>query len=114
VQLGQRLAASRLPVAEALAGLLEQEVRMVFLKQFRDVGTDDRACYQAIVEATARVTSFRTAGLLRGEYRLDIAEAASHPLRADLGLGDGELRPELGFRVDYDFSVDAGEEVARA
>jgi hypothetical protein len=53
-----------------------------------------------MVEATATVTGFRRAGLLRGEYRLDVQPAQSHPLRADLGLGEGELRPELGFWVD--------------
>jgi hypothetical protein len=86
---------------------------MVFLKQFRDAGDPERACYQAIVEATATVIGFRHAGFVRGEYRLDLEHAESHPLRADLGLGEGELRPELGFWVDYDFRVDAGVEVAR-
>ena len=55
------------------------------------------ACYQAIVEATATVIGFRRAGFVRGEYRLDLEHAESHPLRADLGLGEGQLRPELGF-----------------
>jgi hypothetical protein len=97
----------------ALAGLLEQEVHMVFLKQFRDVGEHDGACYQAITEATATVSGFRHAGFLRGDYELDLVDAASHPVRADLGLGAGRLRAELGFWVDYDFRVDAGREVAR-
>jgi hypothetical protein len=113
VELTRRLATSRLPATDALAALFEQEVHMVFLKQFRDAGDPERACYQAIVEATATVIGFRHAGFVRGEYRLDLEYAESHPLRADLGLGEGPLRPELGFWIDYDFRVDSGVEVAR-
>jgi hypothetical protein len=114
VELTRRLTGSRLPAAEALGALLEQEVHMVVLKQFRVAGDGGRACYQAIVEATATVTGYRRAGFLRGEYRLDVHAAESHPVRADLGLGDGEIRAEAGFWIDYDFRLDEGREVARA
>ena len=59
---------------------------MVFLKQFRDARVGTNACYQAVVEAPARITTFRSAGEIGADYQVTIHSYASHPIVADLGL----------------------------
>lgn len=86
---------------------------MVFLKQFRDatIGTD--ACYQAVVEAPARVTAFREAGEIAADYHVTIHSYASHPIVNDLGLrgnvdrstGNWRGSVESAWYVDFDFQV---------
>lgn len=107
-------------------GLLEEVLQlvvhgtmpMVFLKQFRDarVGTD--ACYQAVVEAPARITTFRSAGEIAADYRVIVRSYASHPIVADLGLqgtlqgtSDGWTGKVLSaWHADFDFqTLDAAE-----
>jgi len=96
-----------------LGDLFSVKVAMVFLKQFRDASTPDRAAYQAIVEAPARVTAFRGAGLLPPGWTLEIERYDSlHPGEA-LGLG-ARQSVDLGFWLDFDFALDLGREVWRA
>ena len=91
-----------------------REVPVVFLKQFRDVADPRRACYQAIVEAPARMTSFQGAGLLDGAYALDVTPCETHPLARELGLR-GQQQPVLGaWHVDFGFVMETGTEVWRA
>jgi len=88
--------------------------RFVFLKQFRDIGRPDRACYQAVVEAGTTITSFRGAGLLEGWYELGIKTCDSHPLVSELGLGVETFSKLRGFFIDMDFTIDDGEEIWKA
>jgi hypothetical protein len=88
--------------------LVSHEVPNVFIKQFRDVADPNRACYQAIVEAKEKVTGFRTAGLLAGEYELTIFPFASHPIAADLGLSSGPNEALAAWYVDFDFDLEKG------
>jgi len=84
-------------------------VRMAFLKQIRDVGDPSRACYQAIVEATARVTNFRGGGTLDGPFEVRISRLASHPIARELGLASDRVEAVFASWMDFDFDVDEGE-----
>ena len=86
---------------------------MLFLKQFRDVADPSRACYQAIVEAAARMTHVTHAGVLRGAFTVEITAADSHPIARELGLAD-KSTPIAQFFVRSDFLIDVGREVWRA
>lgn len=122
-------AASVLPGLAALAPLVKStpvlqtaydQVRagavslpMLFLKQFRDAGDPSRACYQAIVEAPARMTHIAEAGWIRGAFEVEITAADSHPIARELGLAD-VITPIAQFFVRSDFLMEVGREVWRA
>jgi hypothetical protein len=93
--------------------LLGDRLPMVFLKQFRDAGTSDGACYQAIVEANATVNAFRGAGFLKPGWDLRMYSYASVDMPKHLGITT-EQRIDLGFYVRFSFSMDLGREVFRA
>ena len=80
---------------------------MIFLKQFRDLASPDRACYQAVVEADARPTAIRSWGADTSDWRLDWGDAASHPIAAELGFAQS---CEVGGAVtaSFDFEMNAG------
>ncbi len=82
---------------------------LVFLKQFRDVADPASACYQAVVEAPVTVTAFRGAGLLAGEYRLEIQKLESHPVVEELGLESHQPRILAAFHSDFDFIMGCGK-----
>lgn len=95
-------------VASLLGDLLTGTMSMVFLQQFRDVEVPDRAAYQAIVEAPARVVAFAGAGLLRRHYAVKIHSYASHPIAADLGYASGTLTPLFQNWVEFGFTMERG------
>jgi hypothetical protein len=86
-------------------------VPLAFLKQFRDVADGSRACYQSIVEVPMRGMNVTKGGLLPGRYAVTIADVASHPIVADLGLDRDGLARARGFWLDFDFVVEPGTEV---
>ena len=88
-------------------------ITAVFLKQFRDVVQPDRACYQAIVEADIAVTDFFGATELGG-YTITLHDLATTPIRRDLGLPAGPLRPTAAARTHYEFVLLRGTERWRA
>ncbi|AUX22585.1 hypothetical protein SOCEGT47_030890 [Sorangium cellulosum] len=94
--------------------LAANEVTFVFLKQFRDAEHTDRACYQAIIEATARVQALRGHGRLPGALRVAWGDHDSHPFEADLGLEPGGQEALAAAWVDFDFVLEPGREVFRA
>ena len=100
-------------LVELLGSLFSIKVPLVFLKQFRDAQSSDRACYQAIIEATATVTALRGSGLLPPGWTLDVRQYDSLRIIDTLGLGTPQSL-DLGFWVDFDFSLDLGHEVWRA
>jgi hypothetical protein len=85
----------------------------VFLKQFRDVTDPNAACYQAIVEANATVNGFSGAGFLPGGWELQMYSYASVDMPAYLGF-EPRQHIDLGFYVNFSFSMDLGKEVWRA
>jgi hypothetical protein len=93
------------------------ELKMVFLKQYRDAAARGRACYQAIVEAPcAREGSPRVAARLPGELQIDLLRRTG--LSAELGLrcepGDHErdtVRALATFYTELDFTIGAADVV---
>jgi hypothetical protein len=92
--------------------LLGLHLPMVFLKQFRDVTDSKAACYQAIIEANATVNGFSGAGFLPGGWDLKMYSYASVDMPKYLGIAPSQ-RIELGFYVNFSFSMDLGKEVWR-
>jgi hypothetical protein len=93
--------------------LAEGLVPMFFLRQFRDVAAPERACYQAIIEASCDITAWHGGGFV-DEHVLTIRDCASHPLRRDLGLPHGAIETGFGFWAEFDFVVGLGKELWRA
>ena len=110
---GDHLPLPTWPLVRSLLTSLEQgEVTLTFLKQFRAVEDTRKACYQAIVEAPARVTSLRAAGWMPGDWRIRIRDYASHRVVEQLGLGGNELASALHVWLDFDFRLDLGTTIA--
>ena len=97
---------------DAVTMMLTGNVPMVFLKQFRDSTTEQRACYQAVIEAPARLDKFH-AGWVTHPHDIVITPAESHPIASDCGLGTGSLRSQLGFWCQMDFTMMPGRVVAQ-
>ncbi len=93
---------------QMLSMLLQPEMPQLFLKQFPDE-RGQKAVYQALVSAPAKVNSFSGGGLLRGDYELTLEQVDSVPLVDDLGLVLGPQTLTLGFWLDYGFSVSDGK-----
>jgi hypothetical protein len=87
------------------------EIPMVFLKQFRDVRDGDKACYQAIVEATARLEKLHQGfPYLRQKFEVRIENFDSHPIVTELGLKLKQTA-QLAFWLNFDFSFGNGTEI---
>jgi hypothetical protein len=91
-------------------GFLDRAVPMVFLKQFRDVADPSRACYRAIVEASAVLDRWYAGGPLPA-HRVQIAPADSHPIVEDLGLPGHDLPTLAATWMNYDFTMESGRVV---
>ncbi len=94
-----------------LENLVSREVPNAIHKQFRDVHDPNLACYQEIVAASEKVTAFRRAGLLAGDYQLTIYPFASHPIAADLELSSGPQEALAAWYIDFDFLLEKGKTV---
>ena len=103
-------------VVEIAALLVTHQMRLVFLKQFRDVANTQQACYQAIIEAPLQVQIFRQGGFLRKKHVMRVNPLASHPLADVLGLRlvNGEQQSTLGLWMKLDFMIAEGIEVWKA
>ncbi|MGH2864997.1 MAG: hypothetical protein ACRDJX_07070, partial [Solirubrobacteraceae bacterium] len=98
-------------IASLLEALLDGRVRQVFLKQFRDAGAADTACYQAVVEAPAQISNLRWCPSL-SEWTITIHPLDSHPIANELGVADQTTR--LTCQLDFDMTVGAGTVVSPA
>lgn len=98
-------------IKELLETIVSGDVPLVFLKQFRDAGLEDLACYQAVVEAPAHLQRLY-AGWFTPPHDLTIAEFDSHPIIAECGLAGPVVRSQLGFWVKMDFVMQPGRVVA--
>jgi hypothetical protein len=93
---------------ESLFGdLLGGALPILFLKQFRDATTTDRACYQAVIEANATVRQFMAAGPLPLGWRLRLYEYASIHIARTLGIVPEQVVGP-GFWTRFTFSMDLG------
>ena len=89
-------------------------VTMAFLKQFPDAADPMKACYQAIIEARARVLALRGAGLTDNRYRLRLQSYASLPFADELGIAPDWQEVGQGMWVEFDFHLELGVEIWRA
>lgn len=107
--------------------LLNAEIPVVMLKQFRDEENGKQACYQAIVEIPMKVSRFHAGRLLSfdslgSQFEVTFYDFASHPIVKELGLYKGSLQPEqpvniqpkLAFWLNFDFTVENATTVWKA
>ncbi len=97
--------------ANVFDDLVHGRLPMVFLKQIRDGADPVRARAMSIQEADSRLTTFHDARIYAEGYVVDIDDAASHPIRADFGLGPGPQPVDLAFWTSFDFWIGAALEV---
>jgi uncharacterized protein with NAD-binding domain and iron-sulfur cluster len=98
-------------IQHSLADLVERNEPIVFLKQFPTAGVPGTASFQSIVEMTATATQLHGVGLIPGEWWIDIAPAASHPIASDLGLAGNSVKAALSLWVGFDMIVGLGKDV---
>lgn len=108
-------------LAASLADILQfsPSLPCVVLKQFRQAGDSQNACYQAIVDSPIQVTNFFGGGPLFARYELEVTTCASHPIIADL-LGrapdPGSTKVAITFaaQVSIDFQALTGSNIVVA
>ena len=107
---------SKNKLVEISTMLITHQMRLVFLKQFRDVADTRLACYQAVVEAPLSLLQFQQGGSLSGDYVLRVNPLDSHPIGRTLGLRleHDEQRASLGLWMKLDFLLGAGIEIWKA
>jgi Acetoacetate decarboxylase (ADC) len=88
--------------------LVEEDVPMVLLKQFRDAHEPGAACYQAVIWVDMVVSEFRGGGLLPVDYRVEVEDLDGEPIMRELGVPES-CRPRLAFWLDFDFVVQLGQ-----
>lgn len=86
----------------ALAGLLRGRTDFYNLKQFRDCADPTRACYQAIVRASAQLRG-RPRLAPAGEYAYRVHPHNSHPFTEALGLSAQGRARGIFCALDLDF-----------
>jgi hypothetical protein len=97
--------------ARIIEYLFRPSIPMVFLKQFREVGSATGACYQAIVGAEADQLQLKSLRLLPRRFRLKVETLASQPLAETLGLeldARGQLIIPGGLQIQFDFRLNEG------
>jgi hypothetical protein len=87
--------------------LVEEDIPMLLLKQFRDAHEPGAACYQAVVLVDMVVSRFRRGGLLPTDYRVRIDELDGEPITRELGVRASD-NPSLAFWLEFDFVVELG------
>jgi hypothetical protein len=93
---------STTPLRSLADQLNAHTVPMLFLKQFRDITYADRACFQAILEASFQLNKAREGSFARG-YELYLENIDSVPIGRELGIRTGESVPiDFGFRIALD------------
>jgi hypothetical protein len=93
---------SRAPLKSLAAQLNAHTVPMLFLKQFRDITYADRACFQAILEASFGL-KHATEGSFATGYQLYLENIDSVPIGRELGIDTGKsVEVAFGFRIALD------------
>lgn len=89
-------------------GLAIGTLPFAFLKQFMSVDGSNNACYQAMLEAAAKVVAFRRGGFTPDEYEITITSHHTHRFDTFLGLKPNPYKVGRGIWSDFDFSMKAG------
>ena len=82
-------------------------VNQTFLRQFRSPANGALASELNAVQAPATVVDVHSARLIE-KHGVHVADLASHPLRAELGIGSRAGESRRGVEVRFDFNVDNG------
>jgi hypothetical protein len=111
-------------LSRLLGDLVAGQVGWVFLKQFRDVRTPERACYRSLVQAGTQLRHFRRGGLLPrpSEWQLALHDVDSAPFVRELGLAvdpsardhTAHVRAQTAFWMQFSFEYLLGEELHRS
>ena len=93
-----------------LTRLLNDNIPLVFLKQFRDAADSSAACYQSLIEAPMEVGAFRGGGWLPTGGVLTFNSLESHPVAESLGivLEKGSVGIQTAVWMQFDFVLKAG------
>ncbi len=94
-----------------LTRLLNDNVPLVFLKQFRDAENGRLACYQSLIEAPMEVGTFRGGGWLPAGCQLTINQLDSHPIADVLGLSlqNEVATAQTAVWMQFDFTLKSGK-----
>jgi hypothetical protein len=98
-------------IAQLVHDLRKRELPILFLKQIPDAAVAGRACYQRVIEAPARVTSFEKIGLMPGHWSATLHSHDSHRLHESLGVAAGPIELGRGIYLNYSFSMELGQEI---
>ncbi len=84
---------------------IEMALPEIYLKQFRSIECGTDAAMQQLCDshATIETASFQQ---LPTSYALSVKKVDSHPLAADLGIADQEVK--VAFKIEMDFRQDVG------
>jgi hypothetical protein len=92
-----------------VAQAILQNIRLVFLKQFRHTAEPRKACYQTIVEAPLQLKTFRGGGFFSQSHEMNLHSLESHPLAQKLGLKEQQVS-NVGVWLKVDFVLGLGTE----
>ena len=95
---------------EFAVGLVQPQMKVVSLKQFRDVSDPLRACLQQVVEVETTVNGLEDGGFLTETYDMHFHAVVTDTLVRDLGieLEDGVQRGVFGFWARATFTMGSG------
>lgn len=89
-------------------------IKHVFLKQFRDVAQQDRACYQAVVEAPMKTSNVKWRRLVHHlfhAWEVRVHHLDTHDLGRELGLPEVQ-RAHITYEMEFSFEVLPGDVIA--
>jgi hypothetical protein len=98
-------------VVNLLEDLVTGDVPLVFLKQFRGAGVEATACYQAVVEAPAKLERWK-GGWFTTPKTIAITPVDSHPIVRECGLAGATITGAFGFWCQMDFVMQPGKVIA--
>ena len=95
-----------------LEDFLQKKMRQVFLKQFRDVADPERACYQAITEASMKVSSVQ--GItIEQPHEMIVEDLFNTALVDTLGISP-RINLPFGLHFTMDMSLENGKVLWKA
>jgi hypothetical protein len=88
--------------------MLSGKIRILSLKEFKDVSGSQFACYQSFIATEMDVQHLHAMRALGSKYELTFANLGTHPVATQLGL-QGKLASRLSFTMQYDLDLTGTE-----
>lgn len=85
--------------------LVDSNLNMLLLKQFRSAVDPERACYQAILEVSHRLSGLDGWTLHRDQFDVTFDAVDSQHMQEELGVSNGTQRAALAVSIDFEFEV---------